>query len=320
MAAGRAAKPVVAAAAARSATLPPRPPPSAAAAKARDGRADGAAGCRRLRLLHWNILDGGGRRLEGIGAVVRDGGYDLVTLNELNGIGADQLRGLARRWGFPHSELLQKSHYHIGLLSMHPLRLQAKDVSGQFAHGLLCVDVLSLTLCLTHLNPHDVRRRLGEARAIAQRVPSGRAFLLAGDLNTLSALDQAAHERAGLAQLIRNGPHAAALSRKFLDASHARIDYSPMQALLEAPLHDVGVDSGPTVPTRINADRMHFAQLRLDYVLVNERMRASCGQAEGLRAAVVRDERTDGLSDHFPLTLSFAVLPGGVQNVSSEAG
>ena len=292
-----------------------------AKAKARDGHDDDMTGCRRLRLLHWNILDGGGRRLEGIGAVVRAGGYDLVTLNELNGIGADQLRAMARRWGFSHSELLQKSHYHIGLLSLHPLRLKAKDVGAQFAHGLLCVDVLSLTLCLTHLNPHDVRRRLGEARAIAQRVPSERAFLLAGDLNTLSALDQAAHERAGLAQLIRNGPHAAALSRKFLDGTQGRIDYSPMQALLEAPLHDVGVDSGPTVPTRINADRMHFAQLRLDYLLVNERMRASCGQAEGLRAAVVRDERTDGLSDHFPLTLSFAV-PDHVQNVSlsSEAG
>ena len=78
-----------------------------------------------------------------------------------------------------------------------------------------------MTVCLTHLNPHDVERRLGEvtltltltltltrtltltlnpnpnpnlgeARAIVQRVPRDRPFLLAGDLNTLSGLDRAA--------------------------------------------------------------------------------------------------------------------------------
>ena len=165
-----------------------------------------------------------------------------------------------------------------------------------------------MTVCLTHLNPHDVRRRLDEARAIAQRVPRDRPFLLAGDLNTLSVLDRAAHESASLAQVIRDGPHAAALSKKFLSGARGSIDYAPMQALLDAPLHDVGTDSGATVPTRINADRMHFAELRLDYVLVNERLRAACGgQGQHLRAVVLRDERCNGLSDHFPVSLSFAV-------------
>ena len=78
-------------------------------------------------------------------------------------------------------------------------------------------------------------------------------------------------------QVIRDGPHAAALSKKFLSGGHGSMDYSPMQALLDAPLHDVGAESGPTVPTRINADKMHFAQLRLDYVLINERLHAACG-------------------------------------------
>ena len=109
-------------------------------------------------------------------------------------------------------------------------------------------------------------------------------------------------------QVIRDGPHAATLSKKFLSGGRGSIDYSPMQALLDAPLHDVGAESGPTVPTRINADKMHFAQLRLDYVLINERLRAACGeQGKRLRAVVLRDERCHGLSDHFPVSLSFAL-------------
>ena len=285
-------------------------PPAAAAASLPTGgaSASGRADCRPLQLLHWNILDGGGRRLHGIGEVVRTGGYDLVSLNELNGINEGRLSQLGREWGFEHAKLLRKSPYHIGLLSKHPLRLLATVTGSQFAHGLLCVEVLNMTVCLTHLNPHDVRRRLGEARAIAQRVPRDRPFLLAGDLNTLSGLDRAAHESVTLAQVIRDGPHAAALSKKFLSGGRGSIDYSPMQALLDAPLHDVGAESGPTVPTRINADKMHFAQLRLDYVLVNERLHAACGeQGKRLRAVVLRDERCHGLSDHFPVSLSFAL-------------
>ena len=63
-------------------------PPSTAAVSLPAGGAlaSGRADCRPLQLLHWNILDGGGSRLQGIGDVVRSGGYDLVSLNELNGI------------------------------------------------------------------------------------------------------------------------------------------------------------------------------------------------------------------------------------------
>ena len=67
---------------------PSHAPPSAAAVSLPNGGAlaSGRADCRPLQLLHWNILDGGGSRLHGIGDVVRTGGYDLVSLNELNGI------------------------------------------------------------------------------------------------------------------------------------------------------------------------------------------------------------------------------------------
>ena len=159
-----------------------------------------AADCKPLRLLHWNILDGGGSRLRGIGDVVRTGRYDLVSLNELNGVSESRLGELGHEWGFGHAKLLQKSPYHLGLLSKHPLRLRANDAGRDFVHGLLCVDVLNMTLCVTHLNPHDVGRRLSEARAIVRRVPPDRPFLLAGDLNTLSSLDRAIHESAGLAR------------------------------------------------------------------------------------------------------------------------
>ena len=167
--------------------------------------------------------------------------------------------------------------------------------------------MLGISLCLTHLNPHDVRRRAKEARAIVKYAPPDRPFVLVGDLNTLSSLDAAEHRAHGLTQKIRAGPFAKPLRKKFLDESGAQVDYTPMQVLLEAPLTDIGAtDGGYSVPTTINADKMHFATLRLDYCLVNEALLAQCSaRRRQVKARLVRDARTDALSDHFPLEVVF---------------
>ena len=288
-----------------------RPTNSTAVDRPRGGGGAGRS-CQPRRLLHWNILDGGGSRLTGICNFVRDGQYDVLTLNELNGFDEASLERLGKRCGFTHSLLLAKSPYRLGILSRHPLSLIAADTGHTFAHGLLCARVLGLALCVTHLNPHDVRRRADEAREIVRRVGTDdqQPFMLVGDLNTLSSLDRAEHAKADLASLIRKGPYAPQLSRKFLDSSQAAVDYTPMQVLLDAPLRDVGVGSGHSVPTSINADHMHFATLRLDYCLVNDQLLRSCGgQRDELRASLLHDERTESLSDHYPLEVHFHAPP-----------
>ena len=56
----------------------------------------------------------------------------------------------------------------------------------------------------------------------------------------------------------------------------------------------------------MNADRMHFTKLRLDYCLVNEALLSSCGgQRDRIRARVVSDRGATSLSDHFPLEVFF---------------
>jgi len=65
-------------------------------------------------------------------------------------------------------------------------------------------------------------------------------------------------------------PYAKQLGKKFLNRARTAIEYTPMQLLLDAPLVDVGVGGGHSVPTAINADHMHFARLRLDYCLASQ--------------------------------------------------
>jgi len=111
-----------------------------------------------------------------------------------------------------------------------------------------------------------------------------------------------------------------------------------MQVLLDAPLLDLGAltkAGAHTAPTRVNADHMHFKQLRLDYALVSDSLRSACRSreqfarssstppAEGApnghggaeldtllcSARVVVSEETEQLSDHFPLDVWLAVPP-----------
>ncbi len=172
----------------------------------------------RYELLHWNILDGGGSRLGGIGQLVRARAYDIVTFNELNGVSAGRLRNLGRAWGYTHSALLKKSAYHLGVLSRQPLEVVRADRSDAFAHGLLCARVVGVTLCVAHLDPHDTERRSAEAREIGAYAASvGGRFMLVGDLNTLSPHDAEAHRAADLPAVIAAGRYAKALSKKFLD-------------------------------------------------------------------------------------------------------
>ena len=308
-------------------------PPALARASEREGdrgaeRLPNRSMCTPRRLLHWNILDGGGKRIDGIARFLKDGHYDVVTLNELNGFDPPALAKLGLRCGLPHTMLLAKSRYHLGVLSRHPLRALATETGSEFAHGLLCVRVLDVSLCVAHLNPHDATRRAMEARRIIGRhgrpiIDAGLPFMLVGDLNTLSPLDRPAHDAAGITQRIRTGPYAKPLSKKFL--TRTAVDYTPMQLLLDGPLTDVGAAAGNTVPTEVNADRMHFAMLRLDYCLVSAAMLEAlpCDvpsesrkrvrgprDAPRVRAITLRDERTNALSDHFPLEVTFHQLPG----------
>mmetsp|Transcript_798 Transcript_798/g.2196 ORF Transcript_798/g.2196 Transcript_798/m.2196 type:complete len:506 (+) Transcript_798:88-1605(+) len=388
----------------------------------------GAGGTRtpspalRVHLLHWNILEGGaGRlplgwggvprdtpraiRLEGIKAFTRRGAYDVATFNELNGFHPDSLAALGAELGMPHTRLLSKSEFRLGVISRVPFEVVTERREAPFAHGMLCVrlrefsltndasltneaplvneasvvddsltnkasvvdaslvkasldgpretrasssasssegkrDMHALQVCLTHLDPHSSLTRVLEAEQIAAHIRAHPLIstVLLGDLNTLSPLDVRQHTANRLAQKIGNGPRAKQLARKFLDTARRKIDYSPMQVLLDAPLLDLGAltkAGAHTAPTRVNADHMHFKQLRLDYALVSDSLRSACRSreqfarssstppAEGApnghggaeldtllcSARVVVSEETEQLSDHFPLDVWLAVPP-----------
>ncbi|KAL3909754.1 MAG: hypothetical protein SGPRY_009315 [Prymnesium sp.] len=228
-------------------------------------------------------------------------------MNELNGVNEGELGRMGQVWGLPHVAMLAKSPFRLGILSRHQMEVIVHETGPLFAHGLLCVHVLNTTICLTHLNPQDGKRRQMEARAIVSLTPPPPStFMLLGDMNTLSPLDETFHNQQALADKILSGPNAGPLARKFLDSRKRKVNYAPMQELLKGGLRDVGEGGGETVPTLLVPDQMHFTKLRLDYCLVNVGMMQSCGgQHHRIRARTVRDRAVSTLSDHYPIHVEF---------------
>ncbi|GAA0399171.1 endonuclease/exonuclease/phosphatase family protein [Paenibacillus motobuensis] len=255
-----------------------------------------------MKLLQYNILDGcqDAGRFARLSAWISAQTYDIICFNELNGWSDDELQKQAEDWGFSYSWLFQmkKSRYFIGVVSKFPIEVIEQSETGWY-HGLLHVRIHGVHLLIAHLSSASAKERQFEAKLIIKRLKkvelANEPLALIGDLNTLSPADNAIYESN---QLVRQLVQDEFLNRKFLD--NEEINYRPIQILLDAGLIDAAIHRDlpfqSSVPTLINKDKMHAAELRLDYALVN----AILNERHPV-ARIICDEYTDMLSDHYPL-------------------
>ena len=285
-----------------------------------------------LMLCSWNILGGGGNRVEGIAEWIRQQGCDLVALQELNGWTEARLGTESAAWGHRYASLmhtkLEGDHYNFGISSRLPFEVVAKQIDG-FWHGLFHVRVplqpsknetakAALDVFLTHLNPRSAADRRKEVRQIAAMTQGLGLFLIMGDLNSLSPLDRPYYDRSGVPVLLRS--HAD-LQSKYM-TEEGLVDYEPIQLLMDIS-HDLdyyGLDYDQaggewfqhSVPTPMNDDYMHATKLRIDYVFASELIFdhnvKSCG--------IVTSPELDHLSDHYPVVCHFELFYDFIEDLS----
>jgi exodeoxyribonuclease-3 len=247
-----------------------------------------------MRLVTWNIRNGGGDRRDAILEVLRRERPDVLALQELRGHDR-QMAGVADALGMvPH---LAPSVFGqpVAVLVRPPLRRTGQStVTWRLHHAAAAVTVGTpagpLTVVSTHLNPIAPYRRMREAIWLGARFGSRRRMvLLAGDLNGLDP----------------HGDHAAALAS--LDPRYRRrhlapdgtVDTRAVAAFERAGLRDLwpagGVGDGRTVPTT-GCGGAEFGAMRLDYLLGTP---AVAGRVRELR--VLRGDETEHASDHYPV-------------------
>jgi exonuclease III len=141
-----------------------------------------------MKVLSWNIRQGGGRRLDAIVAAIAGHEPDVVVVNELRARTAPQLAGALRAGGLTFLAHTSPANAENGMLVAARSPLKHRRVNGParvFRHGLLEVEVQGWATVGAVYGPlHRATLRAFWDRMVhhATRRAGGR-YLLIGDFN-----------------------------------------------------------------------------------------------------------------------------------------
>lgn len=160
---------------------------------------------QNIALLTYNMLAGGGLRLDAIEAVIRASGADIVGLQEAQR--PEVLEELAKRLGMHHALARVPSSWRVAMLSRWPLLETHVHTGPGLPRSLLealvaLPDGGQLRLFVTHLSAAFRQRRAGEdlrlrelTGALERMRPAreaGEPHVLMGDFNSLAPREQLA--------------------------------------------------------------------------------------------------------------------------------
>jgi exodeoxyribonuclease-3 len=145
-----------------------------------------------LRLVTWNIWNGGERRIEAIERVLREQDADVVALQE-----ATDRTGVERLASSLEMELVYgeaNSEYAVAWLSRLPIARSKNHRLPVLEKTLLETEVAGRRLFATHLSAGrtlaDEPRRIAEAEAIVAQLGGAGGDVLVGDFNAVHPRDE----------------------------------------------------------------------------------------------------------------------------------
>lgn len=242
---------------------------------------------------------------------VKDQSPDVMALQELCGYTEEKLKEDASSWGHPYSVLLKTKGYPVGITSSKPIALKEKLLEGLW-HGMLHVKTHDINFFVVHLSPADYAFRMRETAIITERVQAVKeeAYIILGDFNAVSPMDADLNlVKSSLLNRYRQGD---ARNEKYNNLRDGEWDYGVMSGFLALPAIDVCHRLIPSperysfpVPILIgqyydDIDHIKRSRHRIDYIMVSPELAQKCVKAE-----IFHNERTDDLSDHYPVSVSF---------------
>lgn len=248
-----------------------------------------------MRIVSYNILDGGTGRADPLGEVIEAQHPDVVGLVEADDEAV--VTRIARRLGMDWIRATGKVHA-LSILSRYPITETTNyaPLREDLSRGLLVTRVLvekvEVEVALTHLHPYaaqaDEDRRQQEIDTILQLLPTGREFgpvqVLMGDLNSNSPTQNIDP------QLCKPS------TRQAWEANGGIIPRRVIQTVLDHGFIDTLEVYNPTESHSSGTFSTQFPGQRVDYIFLRgiERMRVRSAWIE-------RDRLAKYASDHFPV-------------------
>lgn len=263
----------------------------------------------------WNGYDFGKdekRRAE-VNQWIKEQQPDLVALQELVKYTPEKLAEDAKSWGHSYSVLLKKEGYSVGLTSNQPIELLAK-IRENMHHGALHCRTNGVDVMVIHFSPFSHNKRRQEARiildAIAEVDESSDQFIVLGDFNALSPMDDHLYSDGVLLNRMREGDKDKKNEGNLLDSEFA---YATISAFMAYPMIDVvsrfteDLSDRGSFPGWILGDGTEKSNQdlsnrleRIDFIFTSTQMARNC-----IDARVMNNKNTHFLSDHYPVKAVF---------------
>lgn len=249
-----------------------------------------------MKLMTYNILNGGEAGLDLVIDVVKKESPDFLTINEANTFSGQEnklLKEFADKTGFKYYELGLSGEYdyHVAVLSKYPLK-QIQKLQPLMRACLISVietELGEISVASLHLTPYTEDLRHPEIDLILNYQSKFENKILMGDMNSLSPNDDYSPE------MVANFNDMQ--MKKFTTDGKLRFD--AIGKILSKGYIDSAVKLGKnkehTAPTAINEHSAH-SDMRLDYVFVSESL---VPYLQNYR--VVKNELTERASDHYPV-------------------
>ncbi len=253
-----------------------------------------------MRLMTYNILDGAADTLQEIIEVVKKESPDYLTLNEANTFAANDnkvLKDFARETNFPYFDIALSGEYdyHVAVLSKYPFKSVHKlqPLARACLIALIDSPLGEISIASLHLTPYSEDLRHPEIDLILDFQQQYPHKILMGDMNSLSKNDK--YDEKIIADFNETQ------IKKF--TSNGKLRFDAIEKILSTGYQDSAVllnkNNETTVPTPSNNDSAHAA-MRLDYIFLSSSLSVQLSAYE-----VVKNERTNKASDHYPVIIDF---------------
>lgn len=250
-----------------------------------------------MKLMTYNILNGGEDRLRFIIEVISKENPDFLVINEVNGFDKNhnqKLNKFAEQIGLTYFNLSLSGEYdyHTAIFSKYPF-VKIEQLKLMRNAGILVTiktNLGNLSIAGIHLTPYTEDLRLKEIDLITNQQKQYENKIIMGDLNSLSKTDNYNQE------LIREFNNYQL--EKFTTDGKFRFDVinkiTSLDYLDTATIFNQ--QKVNTVPTKANQDSAHMANIRVDYIFVSESLKYKVKNY-----SVIKNSLTEKASDHYPI-------------------
>lgn len=270
-----------------------------------------------MRLMTYNILEGGGDRWAALCEVISRQRPDVLAVQECLRFDCEwrsRLTDLERVTGLSGVLFPSRTGFHLALLTPGTWKvLGSRYTTDGFHNGAAMVDVevqdgARLRLGITHMNPWTEDNRVSEATHLLKwaRTAEGVSTILLGDFNGLSPQDELPGstlerllpqycQEPGLTDPWRHEALEVLLEGGFVDTAHVPGPATTGSTGTSA------IDVGTTYPTASIADPEGCPPIRIDYCLVTPDL------APHITAwRIVTEAPAGWASDHYPVVVELA--------------